>query len=144
MDDNKKNRSSEIYTVEKVVKLLDVPLRNTCLMLKKCNSNVKILCFSTHMSPPLLNNERVRHKRGTIILYTNTEVRQQRKTVKKCRTSSTVRDARRANPLQGPLEEVGSEMAASDPSAIWAQKSRTVEWQNINVEDEVRAPWCCF
>ncbi len=51
-----------------------------------------------------------------------------------------MRDARRANPLKGLLEEVGSEMAASDPSAIWAQKSQTVEWQNINVEDEVRAP----
>jgi hypothetical protein len=36
------------YTVKKAVELLDVPSRNTSLMLKKYNSNVEFFCLSTY------------------------------------------------------------------------------------------------
>jgi hypothetical protein len=40
---------SKSYTVKKAVKLLDVPSRNTSLMLKKNNGNVEFLCLSTYV-----------------------------------------------------------------------------------------------
>ncbi len=48
------------YTVKKAVELLDVPSRNTSLMLQKYNSYAEIFCLSTRFFPALLSNEKVR------------------------------------------------------------------------------------
>ncbi len=41
--------STWIHTVKKAVELLDVPSRNTSLMLKKYNGNVEFFCLSTYV-----------------------------------------------------------------------------------------------
>ncbi len=60
-----------VATVKKAVELLDAPLKNTFLKSSKYNSIVEIVYLDTHVFffPTLLSNEKVRHQRGTIILY---------------------------------------------------------------------------
>ncbi len=41
--------STILPTVKKAIELLDVPSRNTSLMLKKHNSNVEFFCLSTYV-----------------------------------------------------------------------------------------------
>ncbi len=60
------NRLCLFLHCKKAVDLLDVPSRNTSLMLKKYNSNVEILCLSIHV---FLFPFCYRYQRGTKILY---------------------------------------------------------------------------